>query len=350
MTAGQNVRSVVGMTNTTTTMPVRTLGTQGLQASAIGLGTMGMTMGYGPADEAGGVASIRRAFDLGVTMFDTAEMYGLGKGSSEQLVGRAVRGFRDQVVIATKFGFDLSDMNRFGRAFDSRPQRIREVVEASLRHLDTDYLDVLYQHREDPNVPIEDVAGTVGELITEGKVRFLGLSEAGPDTIRRAHAVHPVSVLQTEYSLFERTVEAEILPLVRELGIGFVAYSPLGRGFLTGAATPAAEYPPNDLRARDARWQPGNYETNQRLVRDLATIAGWKGCTIAQVALGWLLAQGSDIIAIPGTRDPNRVAENTAAAKLTFTPDGLDLIGSLAPNGAAGARYSDQTMPTWQRP
>lgn len=328
-------------------MPVRSLGSQGLTSSALGLGTMGMTMGYGPADPEGGIAAIRRAFELGVTHFDTAELYGLGSGMSEQLLGRAVKDFRDEVILATKFGYDLTDMSRLGHAFDSRPEHIRTVVEASLRHLGTDHIDVLYQHRVDPNVPIEDVAGTVGELVAEGKVRFFGLSEAGPDTIRRAHAVHPVSVLQTEYSLFERSVEAEVLPTARELGIGFVACSPLGRGFLTGTATSAADCPPNDLRAHDARWQPGNYETNQALVRDLGAIAEWKGCTVAQVALGWLLARGQDIVPIPGTRSAQRVAENVAAAHLTFTPEGLDLIGSLLPNGAAGDRYPAPMMPTW---
>ena len=251
------------------------------------------------------------------------------------------------MVLATKFGYDLTDISRFGRAFGSRPERIRAVVEASLRNLRTDHIDVLYQHRVDPNVPIEDVAGTVGELVAEGKVRYFGLSEAGPDAIRRAHAVHPVSVVQSEYSLFERSVEAEVLPTLRGLGIGFVACCPLGRGFLTGTATPAADYPPNDVRAHDARWQPGNFDTNQALVPDLGAIAEWKGCTVAQVALGWLLAQGQDIVPIPGTRSVQRAAENAAAAHLTFTSEGLDLIGSLLPNGAVGDRYPAAMMPAW---
>ncbi|MFJ4567939.1 aldo/keto reductase [Streptomyces caelestis] len=237
------------MAQNTTNLPQRTLGGQGLKAGTIGLGTMGMTMAYGASDDRSSIATITRAHELGVTLFDTAELYGLGIGSNEQLLGRAVKTFRDDILIATRFGFDLTDPTRIGAALDSRPERIREVTENSLRHLDTDHIDVLYQHRVDPDVPIEDVAGTVGELIAEGKVRYFGLSEAGPDTIRRAHAVHPVSVLQTEYSVFERAVEADVLPVVRELGIGFVAYSPLGRGFLTGAVKPADEYSAYDMRS-----------------------------------------------------------------------------------------------------
>lgn len=263
----------------------RRLGTQGLEVGAIGLGTMGMTMAYGPGDEQGGIATIRRAYELGVTLFDTAELYGMGTGSNEQLLGRAVRDFRDEVVIATKFGFDLSDPANVGAVLDSRPAHIREVTENSLRHLGTDHVDVLYQHRVDPAVPIEDVAGTVGELIAEGKVRYLGLSEAGPDVIRRAHAVHPVSVLQTEYSLFERAVEADVLPVVRELGVGFVPYSPLGRGFLTSTVKPAAEYPADDMRSWDERWQPGNYERNVTAVRELTALADTRGITVTQLAL-----------------------------------------------------------------
>ena len=244
----------------------RTLGTQGLETSALGLGTMGMTMAYGTAqnDDAESIATIRRAFELGVTLFDTAELYGGGTGANEKLVGEAVKGFRSEVTIATKFGFDMSDPTFAGR--DSRPEHIREVAENSLRYLQTDYIDVLYQHRTDPDVPIEEVAGAVKELIDAGKVRYFGLSEAGPDTIRRAHAVQPVSVLQTEYSIFERQVEPEILPLLRELGIGFVPYSPLGRGFLTGEIKPASEYPADDMRSWDDRWQGENFTRNKAAV------------------------------------------------------------------------------------
>ncbi|GIM66931.1 oxidoreductase [Winogradskya consettensis] len=314
---------------------------------AIGLGTMGMTMAYGAGDEEGGTATIRRAYELGVTLFDTAELYGGGTGSNEQLVGRAVKGFRDDIVIATKFGFDLSDPANVGVGLDSRPSHIREVTENSLRYLGTDHIDVLYQHRVDPDVPIEDVAGTIGELISEGKVRFFGLSEAGPDVIRRAHAVHPVSVLQTEYSVFERAVEADVLPVVRELGIGFVPYSPLGRGFLTSAVKPAAEYPADDMRSWDDRWQPGNYEKNLAAVRQLTTLAESKGIAVTQLALAWLLAQGPHIVPIPGTRSPARLAENVAAADVTLTPDDLARIQQILPHGAAGSRYPEAMLPSW---
>jgi aryl-alcohol dehydrogenase-like predicted oxidoreductase len=328
-------------------MHQRTLGGQGLTTSAIGLGTMGMTMAYGAGDEAGGIATIRRAHDLGVTFIDTAELYGGGTGSNEKLVGRAVQGFRDDMVLATKFGFVLPRQQDMPREFDSRPARIREVTENSLRYLGTDHIDVLYQHRVDPDVPIEDVAGTVRELIAEGKVRFFGLSEAGPDVIRRAHAVQPVSVLQTEYSIFERAVEPDVLPVVRELGIGFVAYSPLGRGFLTSAVKPASEYPADDMRSWDERWQPGNYERNTEAIGQLAELADGKGITITQLALAWLLAQGSDIVPIPGTRKPGRLAENAAAADVELTASDLARIEQILPEGAYGSRYPQVMMPQW---
>jgi len=335
-------------TDQSSNLPKRKLGTQGLEAGAIGLGTMGMTMAYGAGDEPGGIATIRRAHELGVTLFDTAELYGMGTGSNEQLLGRAVKDFRDEVVIATKFGFDMdAPQTAAGMALNSRPDHIREVTENSLRHLGTDHIDVLYQHRVDPDVPIEDVAGTVGELIAEGKVRYLGLSEAGPDILRRAHAVHPVSVLQTEYSVFERAVEAEVLPVVRELGIGFVPYSPLGRGFLTGTVKPAAEYPQDDMRSWDERWQPGNYEKNLAAIRELTALADAKGITATQLALAWLLAQGDDIVPIPGTRSPQRLAENVAAAQATLTPQDLARVQEILPRGAAGSRYPEAIMPSW---
>ncbi|MER6959282.1 MULTISPECIES: aldo/keto reductase [unclassified Streptomyces] len=334
------------MTQHDRTLPHRRLGTQGLEVGAVGLGTMGMTMAYGAPDEQGGLDTIRRAYELGVTFFDTAELYGMGTGSNEQLLGRAVKDFRDDVVLATKFGFDLSDPSNIG-APDSRPERIRTVAENSLRYLGTDHIDVLYQHRVDPDVPIEDVAGTVGELIAEGKVRYFGLSEAGPDVIRRAHAVQPVSVLQTEYSVFERAVEVDVLPVVRELGIGFVPYSPLGRGFLTAAVKPAAEYDEGDMRRWDERWQPGNYERNLAAVRELTALAEAKGIAVTQLALAWLLAQGDDIVPIPGTRSPQRLAENVAAAHVTLTAEDLARIQELLPHGAAGARYPAAHMPTW---
>ncbi|HEY4702243.1 MAG TPA: aldo/keto reductase, partial [Streptosporangiaceae bacterium] len=319
-------------------MEHRTLGTQGLEVAAIGLGTMGMTMAYGAADEAGGIATIKRAHDLGVTLLDTAELYGNGTGSNEKLVGEAVAGFRDDMVLATKFGFVLPRGSDPNRQLDSRPDRIREVAENSLRYLGTDHIDVLYQHRVDPDVPIEDVAGAVKELIDAGKVRYFGLSEAGPDDIRRAYAVQPVSVLQTEYSIFERAVEKEVLPTTRELGIGFVAYSPLGRGFLTSQVKPASEYGPDDMRSFDERWQPGNYEQNVAAIERLTELAQQKGASVTQLALAWLLAQGDDIVPIPGTRSPDRLAENVGAADVTLTADDLKLVDEILPGGSFGSR------------
>lgn len=329
-------------------MERRKLGREGLEVGAVGLGTMGMTMAYGPGgDEERSGATIRRAYELGVTMFDTAELYGMGTGSNEELLGRAVGGFRGEVVLATKFGFDLTNPETIGTAMDSRPGRIREVAENSLRHLGTDYIDVFYQHRPDPDVPIEEVAGAVGELIDAGKVRYFGLSEAGPETIRRAHAVWPVSVLQTEYSIFERAVEDAVLPVLRELGIGFVPYSPLGRGFLTSDVRPADQYPEDDMRRWDERWQGENYEANVRAIEQLRELAGTRGITVTQLALAWLLAQGDDIVPIPGTRSPGRLAENVAAADVSLNETDLDRIQEILPHGAAGARYPAAMMPEW---
>ncbi|MET0425121.1 MAG: aldo/keto reductase [Actinoplanes sp.] len=320
-------------------MENRTLGGQGLTVSAIGYGAMGINLAYGPSDEQEGVATIRRAHELGVTFFDTAELYGWGE--NEKVVGKAVAGFRDEIVIATKFGFT----REYG--FDSRPEHIREVVENSLRYLGVDTIDVLYQHRVDPTVPIEDVAGTVKEFIDAGKVKYFGLSEAGPETIRKAHAVHPVSVLQTEYSLFERDVEA-LRPTLDELGIGLVAYSPLGRGFLTGTAKPAAEYDETDMRRHDPRWEPGNFEKNLDATRWLTDLASTRNATVAQLALAWLLAQGEHIVPIPGTRTPQRVEENVAAAELKLTQEDLDRIAEILPTGGFGARYVKGSVPVWE--
>ncbi|MBO9534730.1 MAG: aldo/keto reductase [Solirubrobacteraceae bacterium] len=328
-------------------MQQRTLGSQGLTTSALGLGTMGFTMAYGQGSaEADAIATIRRAHELGITFFDTAELYGAGTGASEQLVGKALAPVRDDVVIATKFGFDMS-ADPIGTAFDSRPEHIREVTENSLRHLGVDVIDVLYQHRVDPDVPMEEVAGTVKELIEAGKVRYFGLSEAGVDDLRRAHAVQPVSVLQTEYSIFEREVEADVLPVVRELGIGFVPYSPLGRGLLTGEIKPASQYPRDDMRSWDERWQPGNYEQNVAAVDQLRALAGEKGATVTQLALAWLLAQGDDIVPIPGTRSQSRLAENAAAVDIELTDDDLGRIGDILPNGSFGGRYPEAMLPKW---
>ncbi|MEV4840748.1 aldo/keto reductase [Nonomuraea sp. NPDC049486] len=324
-------------------MRQRSLGRQGLTVSAIGYGAMGVSFAYGPSDKKEGEATIRRAHELGVTFFDTAELY--GQGENERIVGAALAPVRDEVVIATKFGFDFTGTRQGG--VDSRPEHIREVVDNSLRYLGVDVIDVLYQHRVDPSVPIEDVAGTVKELVDAGKVRYFGLSEAGAGTIRRAHAVHPVSVLQTEYSLFEREVEA-LFPVLRELGIGFVAYSPLGRGFLTGQAKPGAEYDESDMRSWDARFQPGNYEKNLEATRLLGELAAGKGATVAQLALAWLLAQGDDIVPIPGTRSPERLAENVAAADLVLDDADLTRIAEILPTGGYGARYPQGMLPVWE--
>lgn len=320
-------------------MEQRVLGSQGLRTSVIGYGSMGISIACGDADAAGGTAAIQRAYDLGVTMFDTAEMYGWGE--NERIVGAAVRGFREEITLATKFGFTAPDLG-----VDSRPEHIREVAEASLKNLGIDYIDVLYQHRVDPQVPIEDVAGAVKELIDAGKVRYFGMSEAGAETIRAAHAVQPVSVLQTEFSLFERDV-VQLFPVLRELGIGFVAYSPLGRGFLTGSAKPAAEYAANDMRRVDERWQPGNFERNLQATEQLAALAAGKGATLSQLALAWILAQGDDLIAIPGTRSAARVEENVAAAGLELSAADLARIDEILPTGGFGARYRGAMLPTW---
>lgn len=322
-------------------MQKRKLGRNGPEVSAIGYGAMGFHDFYGAADARAGLDLIRRAYDLGVTFFDTAELYGWGE--NEKFIGEAVKDFRDDIVIATKFGF-IVENGAYG--LNSQPAHIRQVTENSLRHLGVERIDILYQHRVDPNVPIEDVAGTVRDLIAEGKVKYFGLSEAGPQTIRNAHAVQPVTVLQTEYSVFERDVEA-VLPVARELGIGFVPYSPLGRGFLTGAVKPAAEYEEADMRRFDPRWQPGNFEKNLDAVRQLTEMAKTRGITVAQLALGWLLAQGEDIVPIPGTRRIERLEENTGAADVNLTADDLDQIRRILPEGAFGARYAGDMVPTW---
>ena len=322
-------------------MQKRKLGKNGPEVSALGYGAMGFHLAYGAADAQAGLDLIRRAYDLGVTFFDTAELYGWGE--NEKFIGEAVKDFRDDIVIATKFGFTFDNGN-YG--VNSRPDHIRQVTENSLRYLGVDHIDILYQHRVDPDVPIEDVAGTVKDLIAEGKVKYFGLSEAGPQTIRKAHAVQPVTVLQTEYSVFERDVEA-VLPTTRELGIGFVAYSPLGRGFLTGTAKPSAEYEENDMRRFDPRWQPGNFEKNLEAVRQLGDLAQSRGITVSQLALAWLLAQGDDIVPIPGTRRIARLEENLAAAAVTLSADDLVRIANILPDGAFGARYAGDMVPDW---
>ena len=320
-------------------MQQRILGQQGLVTSAIGYGSMGITMAYGPSDEQESIAAIRQAHDLGVTMFDTAELYGWGEG--EKILGRAIKGFRDSVVIASKFGFTPES------GFDSRPEHIREVVDHSLRYLDVDYIDLYYQHRVDPEVPIEEVAGTVKEFIDAGKITYFGLSEAGPNTIRRAHAVQPVSVLQSEHSLFTRDIEA-VFPTLDELGIGFVPYSPLARGFLTGGVKPADQHDSTDARSYGAVlpwWEPGNFEKNYEIVQRLTAIADAKDATVAQLALAWLLAQGDHIVPIPGSRNPRRVAENVAAVDLELTAADLEAITAAIGDGPYGARNTEGV--TW---
>lgn len=310
-------------------MQKRSLGTLGLTVSAIGYGSMGTVVGYGAADDSESVAAIRQAHDLGVTFFDTAEMYGWGDG--EKLLGRAVAPFRDEVVIATKFGLTP------GFGTDSRPEHIREVVETSLRNLGVDSIDVLYQHRLDPSVPIEDVVGAMSEFVDAGKVKYLGLSEATPNAIRRAHAVHPISVLQTEYSIFAPDA-GPLFPLLAELGIGFVAYSPLARGFLTGTAKPAHDYDRRDFRSLMDWWNADNYNANTRIVDQLTELAAGKGVTVSQLALAWALTQRDFIVPIPGSRNPDRVAQNVAAADIELTADDLARIVAIAPAGGHGDR------------
>ena len=325
-------------------MKTRKLGSHGPEVSAIGYGAMGIHLAYGPSDEAESLDTVRRAIDLGITFFDTAELYGWGE--NEKFLGRAVQDVRDNIVIATKFGFQQT-AKPYEVAFDSSPDNIRKVTENSLRYLGTDRIDLLYQHRPDPEVPVEDVAGAVADLVREGKVLHFGMSEVGEKTIRRAHAEQPVCALQTEYSLFERDVES-LFPVLRELGIGLVPYCPLGRGFLTGQAKPANEYDQMDIRSFDPRWQTGNYEKNVEAVQKLAAFAEKKGATVAQLALAWLLEQGEDIVPIPGTRNRKRLAENAGAADLALSADDLAEIDAILPHGGFGARYIDDFMPDWE--
>jgi aryl-alcohol dehydrogenase-like predicted oxidoreductase len=322
-------------------LTTRTLGTQGLTVSALGLGCMGMSQLYGPPNDEESVATIHRALELGVTLFDTAEVY--GPYINETLLGRALAGRRAGAIIATKFGFEIGSNDRGG--LDSRPSRIREAVEGSLQRLGTDYIDLLYQHRVDPQVPIEDVVGTMARLVEQGKVRFLGLSEAGARTIQRAHAVHPISALQSEYSLWERNLEAEILPLLRELGIGLVPFSPLGRGFLTGTARRAEEYPEDDFRHDDPRFQGANFDANVRAASVVGEVATRLGATPGQVALAWVLHQGPDLVPIPGTKRRRFLEENVAAADIRLTAaDVARLDAALAPEVIAGPRYNESRM------
>ena len=318
-------------------MEKRTLGHAGLEVSAIGLGCMGLSHGYGPAtDKQQAIALIRGAVERGVTLFDTAEIY--GPFTNEELVGEALAPFRRQVVIATKFGFKIVEGKQAG--LDSRPVHIREVVEGSLKRLKTDVIDLLYQHRVDPNVPIEDVAGTVKQLIGQGKVRYFGLSEAGARTIRRAHAIQPITALQSEYSLWWRDLEREILPTLQELGIGLVPYSPLGRGFLTGAINDGTQFDANDFRNILPRFTAEGRKANQTLVDTLRQLAERKGVTPAQIALAWLLAQKPWIVPIPGTTKVQRLEENLAAADVQLTREELrDIDSTISRIDVQGDRY-----------
>ncbi|HYC32302.1 MAG TPA: aldo/keto reductase [Gemmatimonadales bacterium] len=322
-------------------LPTRKLGRQGLEVSALGLGCMGMSQSYGVPDDGESVATLHRALELGITFLDTAEAY--GPFTNEELLGRALEGKRDRAVIATKFGFRFEGNRLTGT--DSRPAHVREVVEASLRRLRTDRIDLLYQHRVDPAVPIEDVVGAMAELVREGKVRYLGLSEAGEATIRRAHAVHPISALQSEYSLWERNLEGDIIPLLRELGIGLVAFSPLGRGFLTGTARRAEDYPEGDYRRSDPRFQGENFDANMRAAAAVQELARRKEATASQVALAWLLHKGSDIVPIPGTKRRRYLEENAGSATLALTPDEVATLDrALPPERVAGPRYNERMM------
>jgi len=323
-------------------METRKLGRQGLAVSALGLGCMGMSEFYGPTDDEESVATIHRAIDLGVTFLDTADMYGPFK--NEELLGRALRGRREKVVIATKFGNRRSPDGAF-LGVCGRPDYVREACEASLRRLGVDHVDLYYQHRVDPTVPIEETVGAMAGLVKEGKVRYLGLSEAGPATIRRAHAIHPVSALQTEYSLWTRDPEDEVLPTIRELGIGFVPYSPLGRGFLTGRFRSPADIPEGDWRRMNPRFQGENFRKNLELVERVTGIARSRGITAAQLALAWVLGQGKDVVPIPGTRRRASLEDNVAAASVVLSPRELALLDAAAPKGAAaGTRYPEAGM------
>lgn len=320
-------------------MPLRQLGRLGLSVSALGLGCMGMSDFYKGGSEAESIATIRWALDLGVTFLDTADMY--GPFTNEQLVGKAIYGRRTQAVIATKFGIERST-DGTSRRINGRPEYVQAACEASLRRLGVDCIDLYYQHRVDPSIPIEDTVGAMGGLVQAGKVRYLGLSEAAPSTIRRAHAAHPISVLQTEYSLWSRDPEDEILATVRELGIGFVAYSPLGRGFLTGRFQSLADLPEDDWRRANPRFQGDNFQKNLALSRRVESIAKEHGVTAAQIALAWLLAQGRDIVPIPGTKQRKYLEENLGALGVVLSADDLEHIAAAFPKrSAAGERYAD---------
>jgi aryl-alcohol dehydrogenase-like predicted oxidoreductase len=328
-------------------MKKRRLGSGGPDVSAIGLGCMGMSEFYGAGDDSESTATIHHSLDRGVTFLDTADMYGSGR--NEELVGKAIRDRRDEVFLATKFGNVRGPNGEFG-GVRGDPEYVRQACDASLKRLGVEQIDLYYQHRVDVNVPIEDTVGAMSELVEAGKVRFLGLSEAAPDTIRKAHATHPITAVQTELSLWSRDAEADVLPTVRELGIGYVAYSPLGRGFLTGQITSPEDFPEDDFRRFHPRFTGENFEKNIALVREVEAMAKQKGCTTAQLALAWVLAQGEDIVPIPGTKRRKYLDENIAALDVELSSDDLRRLDEILPPGAAaGERYHARGMETVHR-
>jgi len=327
-------------------MDKRMLGS--LEVSAIGLGCMGMSEFYGDGDEDESIATIKRALDEGLDFLDTAAMY--GSGENERLVGRAIEGRRDEVVLATKFGIVRNSDDPDARGIDGRPEHVRESCDESLRRLGVDNVDLFYQHRVDPEVPIEETVGAMGELVEAGKVRHLGLSEAAPDTIRRAHDTHPITALQTEYSLWTRDVEEEILPTVRELGIGFVAYSPLGRGFLSGRFQSPDDFEEGDFRRDNPRFQGENFDRNLELVNRVKEVADEKDVSAGQLAIAWVMARGDDVVPIPGTKRVRYLEENLGAAEIDLSDDDLRRLDEAAPVGAAeGTRYAEAQMSTVSR-
>jgi len=328
-------------------MKKRRLGAGGPEVSAIGLGCMGMSEFYGATDEQESIATIHHSLDRGVTFLDTADMYGSGR--NEELVGRAIRGRRGEVFLATKFGNVRGPNGEFG-GVRGDPDYVRQACDASLKRLGVEQIDLYYQHRVDVNVPIEDTVGAMSELVQAGKVRFLGLSEAAPETIRKAHATHPITAVQTELSLWSRDAEADVLPTVRHLGIGYVAYSPLGRGFLTGQITSPEDFPEDDFRRFHPRFTGENFEKNIALVREVEAMAKEKGCTTAQLALAWVLAKGDDIVPIPGTKRRKYLDENIAALEVELSGDDLNRLDEILPPGAAaGERYHARGMETVHR-